>query len=263
MSLRSSLKRVSARLNSYRENYWNWRDARLLKFFRRVTQPTDYPLLRFVSPTRSLEVEMRRGPDREIETRQWIDEIPGENASVLWDVGAQVGSFSVYAASRGIAVISVEPVPQNLMMLTRNIDLNKLHERCTVLPVAACGKDEPELLRLSGLGFGSARNNFGGATLSHSGELNSSVASFRVVGMTIRTAVSVWNLPPPQFLKVDVDGIDDEVIYGCGELLSSVLGICCELRFPEERIEALSAHLRNYGLVLTHRSVRNGFWSRS
>jgi FkbM family methyltransferase len=228
-----------------------------------VTRPTEYPLLRFSSPTHALQIEMRRGPDREIETRQWIDGIPGDSTSVLWDVGAQVGSFSVYAASRGITVVSVEPVPQNLMMLTRNIDLNNVHHLCTVLPVAACSKDGPEMLCLSGLGFGSARNNFGGATPSHGGELSGSAASFRVVGTTIRTAVRVWNLPPPQFLKVDVDGLDDDVVYGCGELLSSIRSICCELRFSAARVEALSAYLHDYGLVLTHRSHRNGFWSRS
>jgi len=263
VSPKDFLSKILSRLDGYRQRFWNRRDERFLKLFQHVTRPTDYPLLRFASPTHALQVEMRRGPDREVETRQWIDGIPGDSTSVLWDVGAQVGSFSVYAASRGITVVSVEPVPQNLMMLTRNIDLNNVHHRCTVLPVAACSKDEPEPLRLSGLGFGSARNMFGSTTLSHRGELNSSASSFRVVGITIRTAVSVWNLPPPQFLKVDVDGIDDEVIYGCGELLSSVRGICCELRFPEERIEALSSRLRDYGLVLTHRSVRNGFWSRS
>lgn len=251
-----------ARLRRYRQNFWDWRDSRLLRDFSRVTQPADFPQLRFVSPTHSLKVTMRQGPDRETETRRWIDEIPGESRSVLWDVGAQVGSFSVYAASRGITVISVEPVPQNLMMLTRNIDLNNLHERCTVLPIAACGQDQPAMLSLSGIGFGTARNSFGGIALAPNQDAMRTASGFRTVGATIRTAVKSLNLPPPQFIKVDVDGIDDDVIYGCGDLLSSVKGICCELKFSNERVEAMSAHLQTYGLVLSHRSIRNGFWSR-
>ena len=54
--------------------------------------------------------------------------------SVVWDIGANVGLYSCYAAKhRGCRVFAFEPYVFNLEILARNIYLNQLSERVTIV----------------------------------------------------------------------------------------------------------------------------------
>ena len=53
--------------------------------------------------------------EKEPETIAWIDDMePGE---ILFDVGANIGIYTLYAASRGVRVIAIEPVFENYSRL--------------------------------------------------------------------------------------------------------------------------------------------------
>ena len=58
----------------------------------------------------------------EPELLDWIDGIP--SGSVLYDIGASNGIFSIYAASRSLRVIACEPDPSNYFLLAFNNYLN-------------------------------------------------------------------------------------------------------------------------------------------
>ena len=71
---------------------------------------------------------------KEPETLEWIDSI-SEN-SILWDIGANVGLYSCYAAKcRHCRVFSFEPSVFNLELLARNIFINDLVDRVTIVPL--------------------------------------------------------------------------------------------------------------------------------
>ena len=71
---------------------------------------------------------------KEPETLEWIDRM--SEKSVLWDVGANVGLYSCYAAkARGCRVFAFEPSVFNLEILARNIFLNQLTDRITIVPL--------------------------------------------------------------------------------------------------------------------------------
>ena len=67
--------------------------------------------------------------DKEPETIEWINNF-GENCT-FWDIGANVGIYSIYAASEinGANVIAFEPSIENYYLLNRNISENKLSKR--------------------------------------------------------------------------------------------------------------------------------------
>ena len=70
---------------------------------------------------------------KEPETLEWIDSIP--EGSVLWDIGANVGLYSCYAAKvRDCQVFAFEPSVFNLELLARNIYLNSLTHKISIIP---------------------------------------------------------------------------------------------------------------------------------
>ena len=76
---------------------------------------------------------------KEPDTLAWIDLIP--EGSLIWDIGANVGLYSVYAAkARNCKVYSFEPSVFNLELLARNIFLNKLQDTITIIPVSLSDK---------------------------------------------------------------------------------------------------------------------------
>ena len=67
----------------------------------------------------------------ERETLRWINDMkPG---STLVDVGANVGMYSIFAATRGVEVIAIEPEATNYSTLVTNIRANRLEDMVTTV----------------------------------------------------------------------------------------------------------------------------------
>ena len=71
---------------------------------------------------------------KESETIDWIDNF--KQNDLLWDIGANVGVFSLYAASKKNRVISFEPSPGNCHILSKNIEINEFDNLISAYPIA-------------------------------------------------------------------------------------------------------------------------------
>jgi len=88
----------------------------------------------FTVPNQLNRFRINTFSSKEPETLEWIDSIP--EGTVLWDVGANVGLYSCYAAKcRHCRVFSFEPSVFNLELLARNIFINDLVDRVTIVPL--------------------------------------------------------------------------------------------------------------------------------
>lgn len=54
-----------------------------------------------------------------------------KSGDMVFDIGAHIGAFSVYAASKGAKVYAFEPLEQNYQQLLENIALNNFQDRIT------------------------------------------------------------------------------------------------------------------------------------
>ncbi len=99
-----------------------------------VTQNTDIGSLKFFCPGTIPAWRARTLLTKEPETIEWINTFDKED--VLWDIGANVGIYSLYAALRGIHVCAFEPAPGNYYVLSRNIELNSFDDRISSFCVA-------------------------------------------------------------------------------------------------------------------------------
>ena len=84
--------------------------------------------IKFLCPSEMAVHRARTATTREPDTIAWIDGF--EPGSVLWDIGANVGVYSLYAAlARDVRVVAFEPAAANFFLLTRNIALNGLNAK--------------------------------------------------------------------------------------------------------------------------------------
>jgi FkbM family methyltransferase len=130
----------------------------------------------------------------------------------VWDVGANVGLFSFAAASLGAQVVAVEADLWLAHLMHRSALFNKLP--VTVLPAAVSGRHGVSKLYLSD--HGRASNSLSGVGSAQ----------------TVVTVTLDWMLnyfPAPQVLKIDVEGLEYEVLTGARRVFESRPIIFCEV----------------------------------
>jgi FkbM family methyltransferase len=186
---------------------------------------------------------------------QWIEEFV-RKGDVLYDVGANVGTFSLVAAlARKASVVAFEPGYANFARLCENILLNQ----CTasVVPVPLPLSDAPGLLsfKYRSLEPGQSRHSLGeGPYVARA----SSTYVQPVCATSLDRAVVDFQLPAPHHLKIDVDGSELRVLRGGsnvlrGEQLRSIL-----IETDADAWDALAAELAGAGFRLHARHDRPG-----
>lgn len=175
---------------------------------------------------------------KEPETLEWIDSIP--RGAVLWDVGANIGLYSIYAAqARNCDVYAFEPSVFNLELLARNIFLNGAQDRVTICPFPLSDASGVNSFRLSTTEWGGALSAFG-AQFDQNGKPLREIFEYRVFGLAIAEVVGLLKVPEPRYLKIDVDGIEHFILRGARDVLPKVESVLIEINdaFPEQAEEA-------------------------
>lgn len=186
---------------------------------------------------------------KEPETLEWIDALP--KGITLWDVGANVGLYSVYAAKkRDCRVFAFEPSVFNLELLARNVQLNRVSDRVCIVPFALSDALGPAEMRMTSTEWGGALSTFG-RDYGWDGKAIRQVFGFRTLGMSMEDAVQRLGLPQPDFIKMDVDGIEHVILKGGGVVLRAVRGVLIEVNDDfREQSEQCSQLLTAAGLRL-------------
>lgn len=221
----------------------------------------------FATPNELCRYRAGSFSSKEPDTLTWLEGIPPD--AVLWDVGANVGLYSIYAAKKGARVFAFEPSVFNLELLARNIFLNGLQERITIVPVALSNGIGPSLFRMSSTAWGGALSTFGQDFDQHGGKLKS-IFEYQTMGVTMDDAVSLLNIPAPRYIKMDVDGIEHFILRGGAQILKQVESVLVEIDDDfAEQAEESALHLQAAGLELKRKcsmpdagNQYNQWWTR-
>ena len=170
---------------------------------------------------------------KEPETLEWIDSFNNNKKIIFWDVGANIGLYSIYAALKysDIEIISFEPSTSNLRILSRNISINKLEEKIKInqLPLT---KDQNQYLMFEESEFieGYAMHTFG-AGIDFKGEVIQSKNRYKIFGTNINYLIKNNILSIPNYIKIDVDGIEHLILEGANNYLdnSEIRSMCIEV----------------------------------
>jgi FkbM family methyltransferase len=175
-------------------------------------------------------------------TVRWLEEYlqPGE---VLYDVGANIGAYTLLAAVTVPAarVVSFEPSPANFAALCANLQLNAVTDTVTPIPLAL--GDHPR----------SATLDSDAATPGASPRLEASASGPRALVDRLDDVGDRFELPPPDHVKLDVDGGELEVLAGAERTLAAGAVRSLMVELDRERESAVIERLRGFGFVLADR----------
>jgi len=166
---------------------------------------------------------------KEPSTIEWLDSM--EAGDVLFDVGANVGMYSIYAAvKQGGGVHAFEPEADNFSILCRNALVNKVSDWVTCWPLALSNARRYDRLYIREPGAGNSCNSFGAEV-----DFNLAPSRFPVsqgcVSATLDDMVEARAIDRPNHIKIDVDGFEHLVLEGARKLLGDpgLRSFCIEI----------------------------------
>lgn len=171
----------------------------------------------YVTPTMFTKWRVDSLFTKEPVTIEWIAGFrPGE---VLVDVGANVGMYTIWAAkTRGVRVFAFEPEAQNYALLNRNIVLNGVDTLAKAYCLALSDEAGCSELHLSDTRIGGSCHSLA-ERVDFNHEPMNPVYSQGCVAARLDDLVAEGAVPPPDHIKIDVDGFEPKVIAGAARVL--------------------------------------------
>ena len=171
--------------------------------------------VRFIlhTPNRMCDYRHRTFSEKEPEMLEWIEEYGGDGA--LYDIGANIGIYSLYYAKiKSGNVYSFEPSIFNLRQLAKNISINSLSDRITIISNPLSNRTGISTFINSNEDEGGALSAFG-VDYGHDGKPIISNIKYNVIGFTLDDLLKTEVIAePPSLIKIDVDGIEHLILNG-------------------------------------------------
>jgi len=195
---------------------------------------------------------------KEPETLDWIDNFEnGEDKKIIfWDIGGNIGLYSIYAALKyqDIDVTTFEPSTSNLQTLSRNISINKLNEKIKICQIPLTNKNNSFLMmKESQFEEGGALHVFG-ENFDFEGKKFIEKNSYKIYGTSINYLLDNKILETPDYIKIDVDGIEHLILLGANKHLqnSKIKSLSIEIndQFLEQRDKILNIMKSNNFITL-------------
>lgn len=218
-----------------------------------ITIPTSIGDIKFFCPGKISIWRAETLLSKEPETIEWINGF--EPGSVFWDIGANVGVYTLYAAKRKIKVMAFEPSAVNYRILSKNIEINGMHN--TISGYCAAFSDT------STIGYLNMASTISAGALSCFGQSKDAYdvcgtkydVAFKqgMIGFSLDDFVEKYSPPFPNYLKIDVDGIEDKIIAGASKTLRSekLKALLIELDTEDkEYCDRVTSIIENAGLRL-------------
>jgi FkbM family methyltransferase len=185
-------------------------------------------------------------------TIAWIDSFRPD--SVFWDVGANVGVYTLYAAVRGgTNVVAFEPAAVNYFLLTANCEANSVDDRveCLLLGLG----NEKAIARLHVSQFGPARS----FSFRERGEHPHKGRQPALI-MSMDQLIEEYGLACPNYLKIDAPGLTEAIVTGGRRMLQrpEVRELHIEVREQSRGGQRILEVLRQAGFAVVSRHPHGG-----
>jgi FkbM family methyltransferase len=155
------------------------------------------------------------------------DFVPILRESIVVDVGAHIGCFSIMAAKNAHRVLAFEPEPNNCHMLRKNIELNHL-TNISVFNMAVMGSSGYQDMVIYDDG------STGTHSLYHKRDTGIRVKQIQTI--SLETIIEKEGLPKIDFLKLDCEGAEYDIFRTMNlETASKIMSIAMETHGVEKK----------------------------
>lgn len=182
---------------------------------------------------------------KEPETIKWLDTLHPND--VFWDVGACLGTYTIYAAIMAeCKVYGFEPSANNFFRLQQNVFLNEVEDLVSVYPIAIGTKLKYDsLLYNQPYVIGSSGNDVKSSKYARKPNRHRG-------GCVVDSINNLVNrgLEYPTYLKIDVDGTEPDVINGALKVLPNLKSILIELYSTKKNDLKLVKKIESRGFYL-------------
>lgn len=200
---------------------------------------------------------------KEPETIEWIEMFFNEE-DVFYDIGANVGAYSLVASkffNGKIKVYAFEPAFPTFAQLCKNVLLNGCQGSIIPLQIALSDKTVIDNFNYHDLIPGGALHAFGEA-IDYKGDVFKPVFKQPILSYRIDDLVKQFEIPIPNHIKIDVDGIEFSILKGADETLTNPLvsSILLELEEGDEEADQIIEFLARKGFEVhsKHKYVYGG-----
>lgn len=176
----------------------------------------------FFTPSNLTYWRARTFESKEPETLDWIQNFKEQNP-VFWDIGANIGLYSIFAAKENhkCEIIAFEPSGLNLGILEKNINLNKVNQNIKIFPIGLADKSNSFFdMYESSEEEGGALSSFGNDTGFDGNKINV-LNNYKLFGTTVNALVKDNILKIPNYIKIDVDGNEHLILEKSTKVLAS------------------------------------------
>lgn len=197
----------------------------------------------------------------EPELLDFIDSIPSD--CVYYDIGASNGLFSLYAAATGKRVVCFEPEVANFSLLNLNSFLNKATQRHPVHNFNVALSDTTGLGKIYIQKF-----EAGGHLKILDNPIKRGEKDFEpdfiqsVLRYELDHFIGFTGIPQPNFVKIDVDGCEEQVLRGMKSTLArpELRKIFIELEESGPNFDVCVRMLAEHGFqIVSRKRVQNYF----
>lgn len=245
------------------KNWW------IVEFFRRIVLAFyilagGYKTVNVRGQTLKLSVDhwrvlwrINRYSIKEPDTLDWLDRM--EQGSCYFDIGANIGQYSIYPAKKfgdSLRIFAFEPQSSNYASLNRNIYLNGLKDRIYAYCVGIGGKSGFDKLYVPKFVPGGNRSQLGQESLEAMRSPTTHIQG--MFGVTLDDLCEKWGFPFPNYVKIDVDGIEIQILKAATKVLQNpaLRSVIVELGTEAEQQEACQI-MQSAGMKLAMKSSLN------
>lgn len=180
--------------------------------------------------------------------------LPALHPKVIYDLGANVGVSSLFFASLfpKATIYGFEPLPENFEVCSLNY--RGIPNPSQIFPWAIGSK--------SGQAIFDCKNDSRGGRLesTHQDPNLQTVAQIQVKIVSIADLIDKEGLPPPDFLKIDVEGAEYDVLEGLAVYADSVGSIYLETHGDNLRCDCI-LWLERHNFQICQGTDRTAIWA--
>ena len=223
--------------------------------------------IKFFIPNKVVEWRVDTFFTKEPETLEWINSFENNDETIFWDIGANIGLYSIYNALKNYksSTFAFEPSTSNLRVLSRNISINDLEHKIKIFTNPLSNVTNKILLmQESNFIEGGALNTFG-ANFDFEGKKNTVNMKYSLMGTSIGHILKNKILPFPTYIKIDVDGIEHLILDGAADFLKDkrLKSISVEINENfKEQYNQIMKIMKNNQFNVLHKKHNNDMFAK-